>query len=81
MLSQPKLNNTKFLYETDYNVCGNKSTITITFSKVLSDYTFNIDAHVLSTENDQNFFDLDIYDEQDRITKIKDFNKNYNNKI
>jgi hypothetical protein len=79
VVTQPKLNSTKFLYETDYNVYGNKSTITITFSKVLSDYTFNIDAHVLSTENDKNFFDLSIFDERDRVTTIKDFNKNYNN--
>ena len=58
---------------------GKDSTITITFSKVLSDYDFIIDAHVLSTNDDKNFFDIIIYDEQDRMTKIVDFNKNYNN--
>lgn len=80
VISYPKINSTKYLYETDYNEYGNKSNITITFSKVLSDYTFKIDASVLSTNDDSNFFDLILYDERDRPTKIIDFNKNYNNK-
>lgn len=75
----PQSSINKYKYETGFSNHNNICSITITFSKVLSDYNLMLDAFVNSTNNDKNYFDLHIYDEQDRKIVINDYNKNYNN--
>ena len=77
--TSPKSSIQKHKYETGYSDYNNICMVTIIFSKVISDYSFKIDALVKSTNNDNNYLDLYIYDEQGRKVVITDFNKNYNN--
>ena len=79
VIQTPQLSNSYKTYETAFNNNDSNSTITFIFNKPLSDYDFKINVDVISTNNDSNNCDLEIYDERNRKIIIKDFNKKDNN--
>lgn len=79
VIQTPQLNNKVHKYETSYNNINSNSSISFIFNNPISDYDFKMNVSVLSTNNDNNNCDLELYDERNRKIIIEDFNIKVNN--
>ena len=66
VIQTPQLNNKVHKYETSYNNINSNSSISFIFNNPISDYDFKMNVSVLSTNNDNNNCDLELYDERNR---------------